>query len=262
MPHSSRRKKPPPTPFGNKLVNVAIDDGWATVSRKANADRIPRKERSVHGEQAEYSHHGRKSLGGPPVRLLERLTYDQARTLAVHLPTQDGGVDLYTVPPLQADLSKAQITKGYEDKAGNWRVFHDAKQVENILYKRVGEAKLCDITKAVCLGSGSFSSLQQATSSQWQIAAFVEVVKMLNNMKGHGREIKLYAQDPAYNTVDRHLLDYLGVEVLETPAACALCDETTFVFAPHVQLTLWTSDMRMGKTALIVGNDVDKFIDK
>lgn len=261
MPHSSQRKKPP-SPYDNKLVNVTLDDGWSTVSRKANADHVSREQWNGHHNEAEASGHRRKPLSGPPQKLIERLTHDQIQALAVHLPHEYQGIDRFIAAPLQADLSEARIKKGYQDKAGKWRASQDAKDVEDILYKRIGPERLSNITKAVCLGSGSFSFSQQAISSQWQIAAFIAVVKMLSNMKGQDQEIKLYVQDPAYNTIDRILLNYLGIEILETPAAFALCDESAFVFAPHVQLTLWARDMRQGQTALILGNDVDKLIDK
>lgn len=257
MPHSSRRKKAP-SPYDNKLVNVALDDGWSTVSRKANANDVLRSKGIAQLDTSGISQYGQRSLRGSPQNLLERLTYDQVQALAAYLPDQYQSIDRYNGSSQRPDLSEAQVNKGYEDKAGKWRNSKAAKDVEDILIRRVGVGKLNGITKAICLGSGSFSSLQQATSSQWQIVAFVAMVEVLRNATGREREIELYAQEPMYNSVDKSLMESLSIEVLQSPAAFELCDENAFIFAPHVQLTLWTSSMREGKTALILGNDIAK----
>ena len=67
------------------------------------------------------------------------------------------------------------------------------------------------------------------------------------------------AQDPAFNETDRKLLrEIIGFESVETPTGFDLIDENTFLYAPHLEDTLY--GMALDKwPALTFGNDADVY---
>lgn len=48
---------------------------------------------------------------------------------------------------------------------------------------------------------------------------------------------KVFAQDPVFNVMDKQLLDFVGVEVVQDPDAFSLVTERTFLYAPGAERT-------------------------
>ena len=47
----------------------------------------------------------------------------------------------------------------------------------------------------------------------------------------------MFAQDPVFNNMDKELLNFVGVEVVEDPEAFSLVSEHTFLYAPGAERT-------------------------
>ena len=54
----------------------------------------------------------------------------------------------------------------------------------------------------------------------------------------HANELKLYAQEPRFTSLDREFLQSLAVTVLDPPQAEELVDESTFIFIPCLEWML------------------------
>lgn len=54
----------------------------------------------------------------------------------------------------------------------------------------------------------------------------------------HADELKLYAQEPRFTSLDRDFLQFLNVTVLDPPQAEELVDQSTFIFIPCIEWML------------------------
>ena len=75
-------------------------------------------------------------------------------------------------------------------------------------------------------------------------------------------EIKqVYVQDPAFNSLDEDFLRGLGYEIISSPEGFEKIDETTFLFAPHLEWPIYLAALREACPSLCVGNDVREYLD-
>jgi len=143
------------------------------------------------------------------------------------------------------------------------------------------------LKKCVCLGLGSLEAGHEDfyRNSHYQLIlleALLEAFEWRSSCKAHlpllssGKSvsplivggiavtvegISLIAQDPEFNEVDRQLLrDIAGFEVVQTPAAFELVDDSTFLFAPHVEDTYYSIALAK-KPFLTFGNALDHYLD-
>ncbi|PON29096.1 hypothetical protein TGAM01_v202204 [Trichoderma gamsii] len=103
------------------------------------------------------------------------------------------------------------------------------------------------ITKAICLGIGSFDpdngSWITKERTHMQFAAFSIILDEL-----------LIFQEPAFNESDAEFITSLGHEVVESPAAFDKVDSTTFVFGIHLYRDIYAQVFKNGEyPALFVG---------
>ncbi|KAL9620068.1 MAG: hypothetical protein Q9160_005358 [Pyrenula sp. 1 TL-2023] len=102
------------------------------------------------------------------------------------------------------------------------------------------DARRVVIRKAILFGLGSPTGLcrggmvDRRRVSGWQLAWFVEVVRLVEALQGHPLEEKL-AQEPLYNAHDIRLHKALGIEVLDSPEAFERMTNETLVFAPGAE---------------------------
>lgn len=71
----------------------------------------------------------------------------------------------------------------------------------------------------------------------------------------------MIAQDPLFNEIDKRLLrEVAGLEVVETPAAFDLIDESTFLYAPHLEDKLYS--LALAKKPMVTfGNIIEHYMD-
>jgi len=143
------------------------------------------------------------------------------------------------------------------------------------------------VHKMVCLGLGSPSADASGWRNivLWQLVAFLAIAEIC--MYSHSSQehnflpslspsplthlfyvvilvqpskpsstLRLYAQDPVFNTLDISFLSSLHITVIPTPSAFPLIDKTTLVYAPHYPIACWPFQMRQGRAQCIIGNDV------
>lgn len=68
-------------------------------------------------------------------------------------------------------------------------------------------------------------------------------------------------QDPAFTEIDRIFIGSLGYDVVSTPAAFDSIWETTFLFAPHLENTVFATALKNAHPALCIGNSDVKIDD-
>ena len=79
----------------------------------------------------------------------------------------------------------------------------------------------------------------------------------------HGNELKLYAQEPRFTSLDREFLQSLGITVLNPPQAEELVDESTFIFIPCIEWLLELPFMLVAvRSPLYVSSSMHWIIDE
>jgi hypothetical protein len=79
----------------------------------------------------------------------------------------------------------------------------------------------------------------------------------------HTDELKLYAQEPRFTSLDREFLQSLDITVLDPPQAEELVDESTFIFIPCIEWTLELPFMLVAvKSPLYVSSSMHWIIDE
>ncbi|KAF2184099.1 hypothetical protein K469DRAFT_580765 [Zopfia rhizophila CBS 207.26] len=124
-----------------------------------------------------------------------------------------------------------------------------AKQMDEILGKRkIG------VKEAVCFGVGSFSvDWEHRNRSLWQLVLFRAVVKLVAR---NPASMKLYAQEPAFNALDKTFLRTLNITTVANNAE-KYVGKNSFVFAPFVDWPFLLPVVMKGKDPeLYVGNEI------
>ena len=70
----------------------------------------------------------------------------------------------------------------------------------------------------------------------------------------------VFFQDPAFNAIDETFLEGLGYTVLVDPAAFAMIDDRSFVFAPHLEVAQTSMSLEKSTPALFIGNNLDGYV--
>jgi hypothetical protein len=140
------------------------------------------------------------------------------------------------------DLTAAKLTAEFETLQNRWKEAGIARQLDDLEY---GELK-----EAVCIGIGSFSrDWEHRWRSLWQLVLFVHVASK-------SPSIRMYAQDPAFTTLDIEFLGSLNVEDVDTGIETHVTPET-FVYSPFVDwFILLPIFMKARDPAVYVGNEI------
>ena len=113
------------------------------------------------------------------------------------------------------------------------------------------------ITSCVCLGLGSFTGGNFPETSFFELAALVSFLEIL----GEKHEIKhVYVQDPVFNSLDETFLRSLGYNVVFTPEAFTKIDESTFLFAPHLEWPVYYTALQNVSPRLCIGNNMQEYL--
>ncbi|KAL8732839.1 MAG: hypothetical protein Q9166_002440 [cf. Caloplaca sp. 2 TL-2023] len=111
--------------------------------------------------------------------------------------------------------------------------------------------------------SSSFSSDAHPTNpeAETEKAALSEPVKEEASPKGDA--IKVYIQDPIFNTLDHQFLSSLGYTILIHPSAFAEVTSSTFLFAPHLEIEIYAQALEgAGQPVLCLGTDLQECVDR
>jgi len=181
-------------------------------------------------------------------------------------------------PPSQGHLSVEEIAAHHDRVKSHWQTQAPFQHITDVV--RENAATHEPITRAICLGNGSFDqdgSLGQSRLSRphIQTAAFLTIVKLLCMLPLHHRRIQsadrrvptaadrqgssipCYFQEPRYKANDKAFLESLGHTVLESPAALEMVTPSTLVFGIHLYKKLYCDTIANVYPAMLVGTGCD-----
>lgn len=158
-------------------------------------------------------------------------------------------------------LTAEKLIEDFKRLQSQWRETSLAKQIEDLLVKRTW-----DVQEAVCVGIGSFSlDWSHRHRSMWQLVLFMAVVEHLRAARtgllpdsSHPNGIKIYAQEPAFTSLDVEFLKDLGVDVVKNGVERHVSVKS-FLYSPFVDWFFLLPTFLSSPTAdpvLYVGNDI------
>ncbi|KAJ6092792.1 hypothetical protein N7486_008081 [Penicillium sp. IBT 16267x] len=224
MPHSTRTKRP--NPLTQKRLQVTDDDGWTHVTTGGNARR------TMRGTQG-----SKKASSSDPV--------------GATAPAEDIESGL-VLRPAEAPgrLTLEELQAQYAAHRDTWTGSETWKELEKILDERVQVAQeessgLGAVDSIVCIGLGSPSGflrdgwVDRRSVSMYQLAALESIKERLgsSDRTSTPTSIPVYAQDPVFNTLDRALLEGMGITVVEHPVGFENVTRSTLLFCPGAERT-------------------------
>ncbi|KAF1957962.1 hypothetical protein CC80DRAFT_410048 [Byssothecium circinans] len=146
-------------------------------------------------------------------------------------------------------LTVDKLAEEFRGMDTRWRATSCAQTLEKMLGLRDWNVK-----EAACIGIGSLSlDWAHRYRSLWQLVLFMAVVKTL---QGDSPDIILYAQEPAFTTLDISFLATLSITVLSTSIETHI-SPSAFVYAPFVDWYILLPLFLKGRDPqLYIGNDV------
>lgn len=237
----TRRKKPPPQ---SKLQHITDDSGWTHVIK------------------------GRPGILDPTTTDI-RLRHGKATETKYTLDTYLDRFRNHYTPTWRESYCFKGLTRIFEQ---------DILPAENIL-----------ISQCICLGLGSMTAGSE--SSSYELAALLSILEILGinareprrkpcsiphdlsplggrpranpgNPPGKTHQIQeIIFQDPIFTPLDQTVLKSLGYTVVETPHAFSKLNDTTFLFAPHLECLHYATALEVATPALSVGSDVQIYVD-
>lgn len=152
-------------------------------------------------------------------------------------------------PPVVEGLSPEKLLGNLEKLQEQWNESAVAHQVRDLLGSRQS-----NVTEAVCIGIGSFSrDWEHRHRSMWQLVLFLDIAKHLGGAK---TKVQLYAQEPAFTTLDISFCQLLNIEVEDSRIESHI-SPSSFVFSPFVDWFILLPIFLKGKDpTLYVGNEI------
>ncbi|KAI9372546.1 hypothetical protein BJX61DRAFT_435650 [Aspergillus egyptiacus] len=237
MPHTSRRKIPPSQ--AHKRLEITDSSGWTHVTTTGNVRRLNRRGNKNRDKTADPAN---------PQHEPEVVVSQEHTTVEPLLPAE--APPAVTLAKLQEKLTlyrqrwEGSVTwEGVEGALR--RAWPLIAQSEERTSDGAGD-ELC----IVCVGLGSPSGflrggwVDRRSVSMYQLAALTSLMAWIENQPTPSPQtLKVYAQDPVFNTHDIDLLNSLGVQVLEHPGAFEKVSSRTILFCPgaerrHLELLL------------------------
>ena len=232
MPHASRKKNQGP----KKRLQITDDSGWTHVTKGT-----AKQKRQQTSTNWSYLHKGLR-------------------------PTE-----------IPRGLSLQEVVESFSRYTKTWRESLCLKNLETLLKDQVLVSDI-RVTNCVCLGLGSLTGGYDTENSFYELAALVSILEILGqHVTGHfwsdlesslkdtaqkSNEIKqVYMQDPVFNSLDEAFLRSLGYTIVPTPEGFEKIDETTFLFAPHLEWPIYLMALQKEPYSLCIGNDTRGFCD-
>ena len=113
------------------------------------------------------------------------------------------------------------------------KAWKECPEREVLFNSLLAMAHTAPITNVICIGNASISRSPESTSQHVVAAALaVQLAKIYDEANlDIGQSIKLYAQDPAYTSMDREILSDMNIEVLDDPKAFLAVDSGSLVLS-------------------------------
>jgi hypothetical protein len=146
-------------------------------------------------------------------------------------------------------MTAEKLLSEFEKLQEKWKESAVARQIEELL-----SSKSWDIHEAACIGIGSFSrDWEHRWRSMWQLVLFMEIIQLL---KGSDKNVKIYAQDPAFTTLDIEFLELLNITKMASGIESNITPRS-FVFSPFVDwYILLPTFLKDKDPELYVGNEI------
>lgn len=198
----------------------------------------------------------------PPQSKLQHITDASGWTHVIRGPPSI--VDPRTTD-IRLQYGKAAETKytleTYLDRFRNhyiptWRESSCFKSLTRIFEQDILPAENILISQCICLGLGSMTAGSE--SSSYELAALLSMLEILG--KTHPIQ-EIILQDPIFTPLDQTILKTLGYTVVETPCAFSKLNDTTFLFAPHLERLHYATALEVATPELSVGSDVQIYVD-
>ncbi|KAJ5165218.1 uncharacterized protein N7500_007048 [Penicillium coprophilum] len=239
MPHTSRSSRP--NRQIQKRTQVTDDDGWTHVASAGNVRRVMRTRprgttATKESEAGISSDHPEPTLR--PAEAPGRLTLSELQTqFQTHRERWEGSESWTKLTGvLDQRLKKAQE-----------QAFSDASAANQSADANSSVPARCPVDAIVCIGLGSPSGflrdgwVDRRAVSLYQLAALASIQEQV--ARTTSSDLKVYAQDPVFNTLDESLLASLNITVIKHPEAFSHITADTMLFCPgaerkHLELLL------------------------
>ncbi|KAJ5954991.1 hypothetical protein N7501_009270 [Penicillium viridicatum] len=231
--HTSRRKR-----STQKRTEVTDDDGWTHVASGGNVRRVmrtrPRATTAIKESESGISSNLSEEPTLTPAEAPGRLTLSdlqaQFQTHRERWEASESWTRLTGV--LDERLKRAQEQASSSSSAGD---------------PTPSPPSLRPVDAIVCIGLGSPSGflrdgwVDRRSVSLYQLAALASIKDQVACITSSN--LKVYAQDPVFNTLDESLLAALNIIVIKHPEAFSHITANTMLFCPgaerkHLELLL------------------------
>ena len=209
-------------------------------------------------------HTSRKKLGGPRKRLevtdesgwthVTKGTLKQKHALQ-YAPSSTGHENL-SPTAIPRGLTIHDVSASFEKHMRIWKDSSCLQKLRAIFQNSVLASNI-KITNCVCLGLGSFTGGKFPETSFFELAALASILEIL----GEKHEIKrVYVQDPIFNSLDEIFLRGLGYNIVSTPEGFTKIDESTLLFAPHLEWPVYYTALQNVSPSLCIGNNMQEYL--
>lgn len=209
-------------------------------------------------------HTSRKKLRGPKKRL--EFTDDSGWThITKGTLKQKHALQYAPSSTCHENLSPTAIARGLTIRdvstffEKHMRIWKDSSCLQRlrVIFQNSILASNIRITNCVCLGLGSFTGGKFLETSFFELAALVSILEIL----GKKHEIKrVYVQDPVFNSLDEDFLRSLGYNIVSTPEGFTKVDQSTFLFAPHLEWPVYFTALQNLLPSLCIGNNMLEYL--
>jgi len=144
------------------------------------------------------------------------------------------------------DITPQKLLSEFGKLQERWKDTAVATQFQDLV-----KDKKWTVSEAVCIGIGSFSrDWEHRWRSMWQLVLFMDVILHLD------KEVRMYAQDPAFTSIDMEFLRLLSITVVDTGIESHISPRS-FVFSPFVDwYVLLPTFLKDKDPVLYVGNEI------
>ncbi|KAJ5602862.1 hypothetical protein N7537_005818 [Penicillium hordei] len=235
MPHTSHPSRPKRQT--QKRTQVTDDDGWTHVASSGNVRRVmrarPRGTTAIKESESGISSDLPEEPTLTPAEAPGRLTLSELQAqFQTHRERWEGSESWTKLTGvLDERLKRAQEQASSSDAGG----------------PTSSSPSLCPVDAIVCIGLGSPSGflrdgwVDRRSVSLYQLAALASIKDQV--ACNTSSNLKVYAQDPVFNTLDESLLASLNITVIKHPEAFSHITANTMLFCPgaerkHLELLL------------------------
>ena len=234
MPHTTRPKKNQ-KPSQNKRTTITDDSGWSHVTTTTRARRTYRntgQEKATETEKEQL-----KPAEAPSNLTLDDLRQQFNRHYERWTGSESWGVVRGVISSLTSTSTSTSADTDTDTDIDSANAGTVTAQIDNI----------------TCIGLGSPSGflrggwVDRRQVSLVQLAALVSTKELFRSSsfpdlyptnKNHltsTDNVRVYTQDPVFNTLDKALFESLGLTVLENPAGFEKISEQSFLFCPGAE---------------------------